>query len=167
MSTFIEHCDYNDEELINQVLQLSLNEYNKNNKLDNELEIIKDGNCLFRCISVVLYNDETYHEIIRNKMIEYIRKNKIYFKDSPNLDDSIDKWIGRMINSGNIEFNISGEYGDSFAIECLSWMLERQINVSILNNKNNVLHTESFGNWFENKPIHLILRGQHYTLYNM
>lgn len=98
-------------------------------------------------------------------MIQYLNLNTSRFSSSLNLEGSIDAWIERMFNSGNQEFEISGEYGDSLAIEILSWMLEKPIMVSIRDIIfDREYQTESFGSWFNDQTIHLILRGNHFTL---
>lgn len=131
----------------------------------HEQNVRGDGNCLFRCIAIEIFDNEKHHDLVRKKMIEFVQKNKKTYLSSANLFDSIDSWIGRMSNCGNEEFGLMGEFGDAFALELLSWMLERPIIVSLRDcQDDNLLHTDTTGNWFHKPAIHLILRGQHYTL---
>ena len=41
----------------------------------------RDGNCLFRAIAHQAYGDEELHRLIRLKCMDYILKEKEYFKD--------------------------------------------------------------------------------------
>lgn len=136
----------------------------KKSNLDlvHNVTILGDGNCLFRCISHIIYGDQKHHALIRKKMLDYARENYIEFQSSPNLDSSLDKWIGRMSNCGNSEFGIGGEFGDSFAVELLSWMLERPIAIQIQDNKTSTI--DITGAWFEAPTINLRLSNMHYTL---
>lgn len=122
----------------------------------NELNVKGDGNCLFRCISYMLYDSEEYHVIIRNKIIDYAQDNGDNFLKSSNLDCTLYEWSKKMSNFG--------EYGDAFTIEILCWMLEIPIYVSVRNIYDQEYSSEIFGNWFSKQPIKLILRGNHYTL---
>ncbi len=150
---------FQEEFVINK---LEKSTYQENN---NEIQVAGDGNCLFRCIAIIMFDDQKYHYLVREKMIQYLQLDTARFLSSPNLEGSIDTWIGKMINSGHQEFGISGEYGDSFAIEILSWMLEKPIQVSICDViTNHEYQTDSFGLWFDNQTIRLILRGNHFTL---
>jgi hypothetical protein len=155
-----------EEELqFKKIIQLSFQEHQSVVSSKQEMQIAGDGNCLFRCISIIMFDEQKYHQIVREKMLDYLQSDKSRFSSSPNLEGSIDSWIGKMLNCGNPEFSISGEYGDSLSLEILSWMLEKPINVSIRNIlTDNEIYSESFGNWFNSKPIELILRGQHFTL---
>lgn len=136
-----------------------------NNDFPNETNVRGDGNCLFRCIAIEMYGDEKYHNLVRERMIKFVSGRKPDFVRSANLSNPIDTWIGRMSNCGNEEFELPGEFGDAFAIELLSWMLERPIIVSIRDVFNNtLLYTDSTGVWFDKPTIRLVLRSQHYTL---
>lgn len=133
-----------------------------------ETNVRGDGNCLFRCIALRKYGDEKHHVFVRQDMISFVSRDKNAYMNSANLVGSIDTWIGRMSNCGNDEFGLSGEFGDSFAIELLSWMMGCPIIVYIKDaSSGKLLHTDTTGDWFLNKPaIKLVLRGQHFTLVN-
>jgi hypothetical protein len=116
-----------------------------------------DGNCLYRCIAIDLYDNEDYHEIVRKNMIKFVQDRQFVYKNSGNLTESIDSWIEKMSKCG--------EYGDAFALELLSWMLERPIVVQVRSgNGNKLLFTETMGNWFNTSTIQLVLRNEHYTI---
>lgn len=143
----------------------------KDNSIRKEMTLCEtnvrgDGNCLFRCIALRKYGDEKHHVFVRQDMISFVSRDKNAYMNSANLAGSIDTWIGRMSNCGNDEFSLPGEYGDSFAVELLSWMMGCPIIVYIKDaSSDKLLYTDTTGDWFLNKPaIKLVLRGQHYTL---
>jgi hypothetical protein len=134
-------------------------------KTFKEQNVLGDGNCLFRCIAIEMYGDEKHHALVRQSMINFVQQNKHNYQSSANLSEPIDRWIGKMSNCGSKDFGLMGEFGDAFALELLSWMLERPIIVSLRDlYSDNLLYEESIGNWFQKSPILLNLRGQHYTL---
>lgn len=132
----------------------------KNN--EREVNVLGDGNCLFRCISHVMFDDQKHHAIVREKMLDYLRMHSADFASSANLDSTLDSWIGRMSNCGNSEFGIGGEFGDAFAVEILSWMLKRPIVIQVWNNQS--FTQDVTGSWFTEPVVYLRLRNMHYTL---
>ena len=50
------------------------------------VDIDTDGNCMFGSVAFVIYGDEGYKTLVRNKCMEYILANKDYFKDYIDLD---------------------------------------------------------------------------------
>lgn len=158
---------FKEEEELQMCLLASkqVNCYEFSAKQASEKEVRGDGNCLFRCIAIEMYGDEKHHALVRQSMINFVRERKVTFQSSANLEGSIDAWIGKMANCGSEEFGLMGEFGDSFSLELLSWMLERPIVVSMrdcLSDK--LLHTDIMGGWFTKPEITLVLRGQHYNL---
>lgn len=145
--------------MFNAIKQILLRNNSKskidlNNSQLHIYEIKKDGNCLFRCISLYLYNTQKFHNIIREHMINYMILNKKKFKNSIYLENmTIDSWIWYMKQNGI--------YGDALALEALSYMLECKIIINIVST-NKVAH-EYMGIWFKN-TIKLILCNKHYTL---
>ena len=133
-----------------------------------EIHVAGDGNCFFRCISIVCYDDQKYHALVRKQMIDFAIKNRTKFASSINIvGESFDSWIGKMQNPGNDEFGLLGEYADIFAVELISNWLERPILVQL----EDVLTGENYtslviGENFTKSTIHLLLRGQHYSLLN-
>ena len=66
-------------------------------KLFKEINIVADGNCLYRCISFYFYKDQKYHISIRNQVFNYIKENKanyyLYFEDKDDNNSRITKDI--------------------------------------------------------------------------
>ena len=52
-------------------------------------DVIGDGNCFFRCISVFFNGDEDKHEDIRRKVVETLRENKDRYEHLVNEDFDI------------------------------------------------------------------------------
>jgi len=50
------------------------------------VDIDSDGNCMFGSVAFVIYGDEEYKALVRNKCMDYILANKDYFKDYIDLD---------------------------------------------------------------------------------
>ena len=48
--------------------------------MENRIKILPDGNCLFRCFSLFLYNHENNHFVIRSRIIKYVLDNWEKFK---------------------------------------------------------------------------------------
>lgn len=134
--------------------------------VQKEVDVRGDGNCLFRCIAVAIWDSQDYHAKIRQNMINFVTEHKNDYINSPYLDfgETIDSWIGKMSNCGMEEFEIFGEYGDSLAIEILSTMLNRPIIVEMHLFDSHAINYDRFNDWNGNPTLHLILRGQHYTL---
>lgn len=129
-----------------------------------EIDVAGDGNCLFRCIAIIMFDDQKHHALVRDKMISYLNAFKERFVNSQNLEGSMDAWIGKMNNPGNEEFGIMGEYGDDFALELLASMQDIEIIVSVRSVFDDELQIKSFGNPRSFKTVNLILRASHFTL---
>lgn len=166
-------CSFKEEQEFQKCLELSEKTimvtsetvYVHRGKQLREQNVRGDGNCLFRCIAIEMYDSEKHHGLVRQNMINFVQGKKSTYQSSANLGESLDVWIGKMSNCGSDEFRLMGEFGDAFALELLSWMLERPIEVSMRTVQGDqLLHTESMGSWFDKPTLHLILRGQHYTL---
>ncbi len=129
-----------------------------------EIDVAGDGNCLFRCIAIIMFEDQKHHALVRDKMICFLKAFNEHFINSPNLEESMDAWIGRMNNPGNVEFGIMGEYGDDFALELLAAMQDFEIVVSVRSVFDDELQIKRFGNPRSFKTVNLILRASHFTL---
>ena len=134
--------------------------------MKREVDVRGDGNCLFRCVALVIWDSQDYHAKIRQNMINFVTEHKNDYTNSPYLDfgETLDSWIGKMSNSGFESFGIHGEYGDSLAIEILSTMLNRPIIVEMRLFNSHAINYDSFNDWNSNPALRLILHGQHYTL---
>ena len=59
-------------------------------------EVDGEGDCLFASVSVILYGNEECHRVIRQKVMDYIEVNKLYFKNFINYEmESIEAYILR------------------------------------------------------------------------
>ena len=45
------------------------------------MEVASDGNCMFGAVSFVIYGNESFKTLVREKCLDYILANKDYFKD--------------------------------------------------------------------------------------
>ena len=86
------------------------------------LKIIKikpDGNCLFRAISHQLFSTEENHLEIREKCIEYINREKIFY--SKFINENFEKYIERKKKEGC--------WGDNIEIQAISEIYNLQIQI--------------------------------------
>eukprot|EP01084_Bolivina_argentea_P244400 409418_1 len=52
------------------------------NKLSCKLiEVDADGNCLYRCFAINIYNDTMKHMLVRNECCKYMRNNREFFEN--------------------------------------------------------------------------------------
>ncbi|KAG7397875.1 hypothetical protein PHYBOEH_012066 [Phytophthora boehmeriae] len=63
------------------------------------VQIIKDGNCLFRAISDQLYTNELYHRDIRQRLVDFIEKEQQLFKPFVE-DEEVSEYCTRMREDG-------------------------------------------------------------------
>ena len=115
----------------------------------------KDGNCLFSSISDQVYGTEKHHEIIREKCMDYIEKNQLYYS--------------QFIEGGEVQMPAyikskrkDSVWGDNLEIQALSEIYNRPIEIYIDVNK----PIRSFSNERFNKkyPIKISYHGnKHYN----
>ncbi|MCQ2816642.1 MAG: hypothetical protein MJ252_05165 [archaeon] len=89
---------------------------------ENNLEIEKtegDGNCLFRSISIQIYGKEEYHEILREKCMDYIEEEKNYFQQF--IEGDIEEYIKMK--------RVPGVWGDDIELQALSEIYNRPIEI--------------------------------------
>ena len=124
---------YNNENNKEELKQIFLNEifyqkysaknYEINKKYFKEIDIPKDGNCFFRCISYYFYKNIDQHMEIRDSIYKYIVENKedfyIFFQgnDENNFDIISPE---ELLQDYIIENNKEGEYaGDiEYSAKC-------------------------------------------------
>lgn len=101
------------------------NEMNKVNLFIKEIK--GDGNCLFRAISDQVYGNEKYHEIIRNKCMDYILMEK--------------KFFAQFVEGGEAGFDeyvsmkrTNGVWGDDIELQAMSEMYNRPIQIYLNSN---------------------------------
>lgn len=79
-----------------------------------------DGNCLFRCISRQMYNNNTeYHLLIRNKCVDYIQYNNEFY--SPFIDMDFNEYCKNRRKSGI--------FGDDIELTALCQLYGRNIEI--------------------------------------
>ncbi len=111
----------------------------RNKSLDNELlsqglrsiNVIGDGNCFFRAISLNLYNNEDEHQRIRKSVVQYL-KNATNVVPGITVDLS-DKVVLQHLK----EMEMDGSWaGDDFILPTAAF-LQRVIHIYIYNTNNN------------------------------
>ena len=75
-------------------------------------EIKGDGNCLFRCVSDQMENDENNYQVYREKCVEYMKNNKEEFLPFLDEDEKFEDYIETMSKNG--------EWGGNLEIYALS-----------------------------------------------
>lgn len=89
----------------------------------HSFEIIEermDGNCLFRCISRQMYNNNAeYHLLIRNKCVDYIEYNNEFY--SPFIDMDFNEYCNNRRKSGI--------FGDDVELTALCQLYRRNIEI--------------------------------------
>lgn len=139
----------------------------------NKYEIKKiknDGNCMFRAVSDQVYGKDEYHQIIREKCVEYILLDKEYFSQFiDGGEKEFDDYIRRMKKNGI--------WGDDVELKALSEIYKRNIHifidsykptVIIQNKRNKIKENEEKNNLYNkniiNAPIRLFFFcGEHYN----
>ena len=101
-------------------------EINKVNLVIKEIE--GDGNCLFRAISDQVYGDERYHDILRDKCMDYISIERKFFSQFVEGGEaSFDEYIAMK--------RTSGVWGDDIELQALSEIYNRPIEIFLNSNK--------------------------------
>ena len=81
-----------------------------------------DGNCMFRAVSDQIYGTDKHNKIIREKCMDYIEKNKIFFSQFIEGGEAkIKSYIERKRKNGI--------YGDNIEIQALSELYNRPIEI--------------------------------------
>ena len=85
-------------------------------------EVKGDGNCMFRAISDQVYGDEIYHEIIRDKCMDYIEMEKDFFSQFiEGGEDSFEEYVQMK--------RTLGVWGDDIELQAISEMYNRPIEI--------------------------------------
>lgn len=101
-------------------------EINKVNLVIKEIQ--GDGNCLFRAISDQVYGDERYHDILRDKCMDYISIERKFFSQFVEGGEaSFDEYIAMK--------RTSGVWGDDIELQALSEIYNRPIEIFLNSNK--------------------------------
>ncbi|XP_059619176.1 OTU domain-containing protein 5 [Phlebotomus argentipes] len=74
-------------------------------------EIVEDGACLFRAISLQIYGDQDMHEVIRQQTLDYIYQNREYFAQF--VTEDISSYVQRKrqnhVHGNHIEIQAMSE----------------------------------------------------------
>ncbi|GAB0092561.1 OTU domain-containing protein 5 [Sergentomyia squamirostris] len=74
-------------------------------------EIVEDGACLFRAISLQIYGDQDMHEVIRQQTMDYIYQNREYFAQF--VTEDISSYVSRKrenhVHGNHIEIQAMSE----------------------------------------------------------
>ena len=109
--------------------QCKMNEKQEQNfkKSMNESQLViketeRDGNCMFRAISDQIYGDEKFHDIIRDKCMNYIQEEASFFQQFiEGGEDSIGEYIQMK--------RTLGVWGDDIELQALSEIYNRPIEI--------------------------------------
>lgn len=119
-----------------------------------KVKIIGDGNCLFRCFSYFLYNNQNFHMKIRLNLSSYIKNNWEQFKNFV-----IGNCYYKNITNGNEYYEFmskNGIYGNELEITAFVNMYNIKIMVH-LQNSNHVFEFDN--NLNSNNILILYLSG--------
>ena len=101
------------------------------NKLGLEIKkMLGDGNCLFRCFSDQLIDDQNEHTLYRNLAVEYIKTYPEIFEEFMS-DNNKSLHVNSYVN----KMSKSGVFGDHIEIQTLSFSLGLRIIVYELQQK--------------------------------
>ncbi len=82
-------------------------------------EVDGDGNCLFRAVAHSLYGDEEYHDLVREKTMDYIVKNRDFYESYVSIDFDCYVEFKRKLAT----------WGDDLEIQALSELYGRPITI--------------------------------------
>ena len=90
------------------------------------------GDCFFRALSIVLYNNQSHHRELRTSIIKYISEHREISQFaclgfSTDAEESVDAYCKRMSKSQHGRHY--GEYADEFVIVGASEYLKRPIHI--------------------------------------
>ncbi|XP_031630352.1 OVARIAN TUMOR DOMAIN-containing deubiquitinating enzyme 6 isoform X2 [Contarinia nasturtii] len=116
-------------------------------------EIVEDGACLFRSISLQIYGDQGMHEIIRQQTMDYIYQNREYFMQF--VTEDIDSYVSRKRNNH--------VHGNHIEIQAISEIFNRPVEIYAYHTEPvNIFGLEQIKEGVE--PLRLLYqRGSHYN----
>lgn len=116
-------------------------------------EIVEDGACLFRAISLQVYGDQDMHELIRQQTMNYIEQNREYFAQF--VTENFENYISRKRHNN--------EHGNHIEIQAISEIYNRSVELYCYNIEPiNIFNSEQINNGYE--PLRLSYqRGSHYN----
>ena len=128
-----------------------------------KVKIIGDGNCLFRCFSYFLYNNQNLHYKVRLNVVKYITNNWNTYQNFI-LGN---QYYKNIINGNDYELLMSqnGIYGNEIEIKAFAEMYNIQVSV----HSNNANDIYSFGNNSSSQKLMLLFDGNfdsgHYDIF--
>ncbi|XP_053692922.1 OTU domain-containing protein 5-A [Sabethes cyaneus] len=105
-------------------------------------DMVEDGACLFRAISLQIYGDQDMHEVIRQQTMDYIYQNREYFAQF--VTEDIDNYVSRKranhVHGNHIEIQAMSEmYNRSVELYCYQLEPINIFNSDQINNGNEPL----------------------------
>lgn len=116
-------------------------------------EMVEDGACLFRAISLQIYGDQDMHEVIRHRTMDYISQNREYFAQF--VTEDINNYIARKRENH--------VHGNHIEIQAMSEMYNRSVELYCYQLEPiNIFSSDQINNG--NEPLRLSYqRGSHYN----
>lgn len=116
-------------------------------------EIVEDGACLFRSISLQIYGDQDMHQDIRQQTMDYIFKNREYFAQF--VTEDINNYVSRKRNNH--------VHGNHIEIQAISEIYNRPVELYCYGMEPiNIFNSDQIKNGCE--PLRLSYqRGSHYN----
>lgn len=116
-------------------------------------EIVEDGACLFRSISLQIYGDQDMHQDIRQQTMDYIYKNREYFAQF--VTEDINNYVSRKRNNH--------VHGNHIEIQAISEIYNRPVELYCYGMEPiNIFNSDQMKNGCE--PLRLSYqRGSHYN----
>ena len=110
------------------------------------VDIIEDGNCLFRAVFYLINGDQDIHVRYRRLAVQHINMNRDFFGNflDDNFDRDIDQYCKKMA--------LDGTWGGHIEIFALSAVLKRKF--IIFNESEEIVPIEA-GTFPNNAPLHL------------
>lgn len=116
-------------------------------------EMVEDGACLFRAISMQIFGDQDMHEMIRQQTMDYIYQNREYFAQF--VTEDINNYVARK--------RANHVHGNHIEIQAMSEMYNRSVELYCYQLEPiNIFNSEQLQNG--NEPLRLSYqRGSHYN----
>lgn len=116
-------------------------------------DIVEDGACLFRSISLQIYGDQEMHETIRQQTMDYIYQNREYFAHF--VTEDITSYVKRKRSTDS--------HGNHIEIQAMSEIYNRPVELYCYQTTPiNIFNSEQINNGYD--PLRLSYqRGSHYN----
>uniref|UniRef100_A0A0K8TMR7 ubiquitinyl hydrolase 1 n=1 Tax=Tabanus bromius TaxID=304241 RepID=A0A0K8TMR7_TABBR len=116
-------------------------------------DIVEDGACLFRAVSLQIYGDQEMHEVIRQQTMDYIYQNREYFAHF--VTEDITNYVRRK--------RCKNSHGNHIEIQAMSEIYNRPVELYCYKTTPiNIFNSEQLQNGYD--PLRLSYqRGSHYN----